>query len=51
MRTDHTKQITERLTIKFSQTYSMKSMGSSWENLTLQPWLKGLITKWHGRVG
>ena len=37
-RIDQAKQTTE-----FSQTYSMKSMGSSWENLTIGLGLKGLI--------
>ena len=33
-----------RLKVKFSETYLMKSMGSSWENLTIQLGLKGLIS-------
>ena len=30
------------LKVKFSQTCLMKSIGTSWENLTIQLWLKGL---------
>ena len=33
-----------RLKVKFSQVCSMKSMGSGWENLTIQLALKGLNT-------
>ena len=39
MKIDQTKHTTE---VQFSQTCSMKSMGSSWENLTIQLGLKGL---------
>ena len=48
MRVDQTKQNCWRLKTKFSQTCSMKSMGSGWENLTIQLGLKGLINciKW-----
>ena len=40
MRIDQTKPTTEE--VKFSQICSMKSMGSGWENLTIQLALKGL---------
>ena len=40
---DQTKQTTEDFKkVKFSQICTMKSMGSSWENLTIQLELKGL---------
>ena len=44
MRIDQTKQTTDRrFKTKFSQTCSMKSISSSWENLIMQLGLKGLI--------
>ena len=37
-------KLLQRLKLIFSQTYSVKSMGSRWENLTvLQLGLKGLM--------
>ena len=42
MRIDQTKKNYGSLKIEFSQTLLMKSMGSSWENSTIQLGLQGL---------
>ena len=45
MRTEKKKKAKyRRLKVNFSQSCSVKSIGSSWENLTIQQGLKGLAT-------